>query len=531
MQHTIKVLLNTIASFSRVIINAVATLVATRIALRVLGDADFGLYNLLAGVVMLFSFVNGTLMISAQRFFSIAIGENNYDKLTRYYNASISIHLLLGLFIVLLLFGLRFFLFDSWLNITPEQAVVGVRVYDIMIISSFITIITIPYSAIMNAHEDMVMMAFTDILSCIVKLMAAIMLLFINHDRLLIYSTMMLGATMIKAVIEYIWSKNRYSEIYESIIYIKDLSRIKEMFGFVGWNTLGSTSVLIRNQGVALVLNIFFGTVVNTAYGIANQINSMVLSFSSTLTTVFSPVIIQAKGSGNEERMRQIAVFSSKMSFLLSSIIALPILLFLRQILNLWLIEYPDITFEFCYLIVLSFLILQLYPGINRAIYASGKIKLYQIAMSILLVSIIPIGILLFRSGFPPYAIVVAMLFSQIGTLLVTNYYGVKYCGFTYRDLFINIVFKPVLIFITVLAISYFIIYSLPLSFFSGQSRNSIIWLILFGIVIDAIFVSIYFHAVLNTNEKKVIKGLLSMLKNRIQNKCWHEKNNRKSYK
>lgn len=516
MQHSIKILLNTIASFLRVLINAVVTIVATRIALKMLGAEDFGLYNLLAGVVMLLSFMNGTLMISAQRFFSIAIGEKDDDKLTRLYNASLSIHLLFGIFIILLFFGLRFYLFNGWLNITPEQIDIGTKVYDIMIISSFITIITIPYSAIMNAHEDMVIMAVVDILSCLVKLSAAIVLLFISHNMLLIYATIMLGATLLKAIMEFAWSKINYSEIRESLYYLTDGRYIKEMFGFVGWNTLGSTAVVVRNQGVALVLNIFFGTIVNTAYGIANQINSMVLSFAATLTTVFSPVIIQAKGSGDEEKMRKTAVFSSKLSFLLSSMIALPILLFLRQILNIWLNIFPDNTFEFCYIIVLSFLVLQLYPGVNRAIYASGKIKGYQIAISLLLLSIIPIGVVLFKMGLPPYAITVVMLCSQVGTLLVTIHYGVKFCGFSYKKLYIQTVLKPILIFVIFLIAFYSIVSMWPFLFTHGQSTADIMWLIAYSIIIELIYIPVYYCAVLDTDEKSMIKGLLVTLKSRI---------------
>ena len=509
-------LLNTVASFLRVIINALVTLVATRIALKMLGAEDFGLYNLLAGVVMLLSFVNGTLMISAQRFFSIAIGEKDYDKLTRFYNASLAIHIIYGTLIILLLFGLRFFFFDGWLNISPEQANVGASIYDIMIVSSFITIITIPYSAIMNAHEDMVMMAVADILSCLVKLSAAIILLFISHNMLLVYATVMLGATVLKAIIEFAWSKIKYSEIHESLNYLTDGRYIKEMFGFVGWNTLGSTAVVVRNQGVALVLNIFFGTIVNTAYGIANQVNSMVLSFAATLTTVFSPVIIQAKGAGDEDRMRKTAIFSSKLSFLLSSAIALPVLLFLRQILTLWLNEFPDNTFEFCYLVILSFLVLQLYPGINRAIYASGKIKGYQIAISFILLSIIPAGVTLFRMGLPPYAIIAAMLCSQIGTLLATIHYGVKLCGFTYKKLYMHSIFRPVFIFFVILIGLYFIVSMLASTFTSGQSGNNIILLIVYSIIIESIYIPLYYYTVMDSNEKNMIKGLLTMLKSRI---------------
>ena len=510
MRHSIKVLYNTIASFARVVINAVVTLIATRIALHVLGAEDFGLYNLLAGTVMLLSFVNGALTVSAQRFFSIAIGEKNKDKLNRYYNASLSIHILLGVAIVLLLFVIRPFLFGGFLNITENQVDIGIVVYNIMVISSAITLMTIPYSAIMNAHEDMVMMAVADILSCLVKLAAALILLFIEDNLLLIYSLIMLGSAIIKALIEYIWSKIKYPEVNASWARLADLRCMKEMFSFVGWNTLGSTAVVVRNQGVALILNIFFGTVINTAYGIANQVNSLVLSFASTLTNVFSPIIISAKGEGNEEKMRETAVLSSKLSFLLSSMLAIPILVFLTEILKIWLGDYPNNTYEFCYFIVLAFLVLQLYPGINRAIYASGNIKGYQIALTVILVSILPIGIALFKFGFPAYVIIIIMLVSQIGTLVATIYYGVKYCGFNSSYLYKNIVLKPCAVFIITL-----FLFSLLYIYLFGDSiisvtKNHLLFIIIASIIMELLYLPFYYYFVFESNEKVLIQGLIN---------------------
>lgn len=515
MQHSVKVLFNTIASFARVIINAVVTLIATRIALRVLGAEDFGLYNLLAGIVLLLSFFNGALMVSAQRFFSIALGEQDYHKLNKYYNASLSIHIVFGLLIVIFLLSIRFCLFGGFLNITSEQVEIGKKVYDIMIISSAITIMTIPFSAIMNAHEDLVFMAVADILSCFVKLGATVVLLYVDHNLLLLYSIIMMGSVLVKAIAEFIWSKTKYSEIKESYSCMKDVLTIKEMLGFVGWNTLGSSAVLVRNQGVALVLNVFFGTIINTAYGIANQVNSLVLSFATTLTTVFSPIIIKAKGEGNEEKMRKTAMFSSKLSFLLSSMMALPILLFLEPILKIWLGEFPSNTYEFCFFIVLSFLVLQLYPGINRAIYASGNIKNYQIAISIVLVSILPIGALLFKIGMLPYVIIIVMLISQIGTLLLTFYYGVNLCQFTYKDLLINILLKPVGVFASFLLVFVFLKSLVVFSSVSDRIETNIILLLLGMVFVDLLYVPLYYHFVFDTIEKRIIKTVPRALKQR----------------
>lgn len=519
MRHSYKVLINIFSTFSRVVINTLATLVATRIALRVLGASDFGLYNLLAGTVAMLSFINGALTVSAQRFFSIAIGSKEYDKLNRYYNASLSIHFLLGCFIVLLLLSFRGFLFDHVLNIESYQVEIGKSIYNIMVISSAITLLTIPFSAIMNAHEDLVMMAIADIVSCLIKLVAALILLLIEDNLLIIYSVIILGATLSKALIEFAWSKIKYQEVSHHISRLTDTHLMAEMLGFIGWNTLGSFAVVFRNQGMAIVLNVFFGTVINAAYGIANQVNSLVLSFATSLTAVFSPVIIQAKGSGNEERMRSVSVFSSKLSFFLSSAFALPILIFLDYILSIWLGHYPDGTGVFCHFVVLSFLVVQLYPGINRAIYASGHIRGYQIALSILLILILPIGSFLFKLGLPPVSIIIIMFISQIGTLITTIHYAVRFCGFDTWDLCKNIAIKPFSCFLF-----FFVLFNalkkLPLFSLIGANSQgiSLLLLVLFSLVILIIYAPVYFFAVLNNNEQALITQMIkSMLNKRMK--------------
>lgn len=514
MDHLVKVVVNTAASFTKVCINAIVSLVATRIALRVLGASDYGLFNLIAGTITLLSFVNGALMISAQRYFSIALGERDDNKLNEFYNTSLSIHIIIGLLIVVVLFVLRWPLFNGFLNIEAGSLDVAKRIYDIMTLSAGITIITIPFSAIMNSHEDMVMMAVAEIISCLVKLLAAIVILYVSHDQLLIYTLVTLGAVFVKAIIEYVWSKLRYPEVKCIIKRMTNLASAKDMFSFVGWNTLGSSAVVVRNQGVAIILNLFFGTVINSAYGIANQVNSLVLAFSSTLTTVFSPIIIKAKGEGDEEKMRKMAIFSSKMSFLLSGSMALPILLFLTPILRIWLGDYPEFTESFCVVVVLSFLVLQLYPGINRAIYATGKIKGYQIAISIILISILPIGYYLFKIGMKPYAIMIAMFVAQVFTLVATVFFAKKHCGFSVSKLYKEIVFLPLAAFVVILIVSYTILPLLLDMNLTGYSLGTkLLCIIGVGGLVDILFCLFYYLAVINREEKQYFKGLVNRIK------------------
>lgn len=440
-------------------------------------------------------------MSSAQRFFSIAIGAKAQDKLTSYFNASLGIHIIIGSLMGVVLLLLTPFLFSSFLNIPEGKETVATMIYLLMILSSVSTIATIPYSAMMNAWEDMVALSVIDILYCFGKLAAALILMVLSGNLLIAYSLVMLGAVVLKMLLEIVWSGRHYSEIKfcRRMLYNKTIYR--GMLGFVGWNTLGSVAVIARNQGVAIVLNIFFGTIVNAAYGIANQVNALVLSFATTLTSVFTPMIIQAKGAGNDRRMMGTALFSSKMAFYLSSIMALPLLLFMPDILCIWLGNYPIETELFCHLIILSFLVQQLYPGINRAIYATGKIKGYQISLAIILISIIPIGYALFKMSFASHTILIVMLISQTATMLSTVYFAHKHCNLNVMSYFWHCIVLPVGIFV-----------ALAFLFASVDNlihSSGLAYLVIYSGTAVLLYTIVYMILVLNREEKNKLLSIV----------------------
>lgn len=496
MLHSHKILLNTLALYFKIVINVIVQLVATRIALKALGVEAFGLYNLIAGLIILLSFFNGALIISTQRFMSIALGKKEELELTKIFNVSLFIHLLFSIALFVILKILQPFLFIDFLSIPPLLYDTSIRIYNLMIISSFITIFSIPYSANINAREDMWFFALSEILTSIFKLFAAVSLLFIRNDLLYYYTLFMLFAILIGAITKVIWCTIKYRESHISIKLMRDKVLLKKMFGFMSWNTLGSSAVLVRNQGVAVLLNVFFGTAVNAAYGIANQVNSLVLTFASTLTTVFTPTIIQSHGEGDNIKMLFIAKFASKTSFFLSSVVALPLLVYMPIVLELWLDDVPNYTVVFCRLIVVAFIILQVYPGLNRAIYATGSIKGYQVITSLLLVLIIPAGVFLFRNGYPAYSIMGTMVFLQLCVLISTLYFAKKQLKLDVREFSINSVIRPFLIFSIILGCEYLIDYY-------AFSPATIVELFFVSIFFMLLYTVLYYKVVFNKKEKE----------------------------
>ncbi len=497
-------LINTFASYLRIIANGVVSIIVTRIALNALGVDDYGLYNLMAGTIALLSFVNSALLISSQRYFSIAIGKKDNLLLQKYFSGSILIHLFFSVIIIVALLGLQPLLFNYVLNINPNQIHIAKIIYQIMIVSTCITMNCVPFAAMMNAYEDIAALSYISIGSYVIRLCAALSLLYLKDNLLIIFSVIIMLSICFKLFGEIIWCRIKYRSIHINPQKHFDRKICKEMTGFASWNTLGSFSVLIRDEGVAIMLNSFFGTAINAAYGIANQVNSLVLSFASNLTTVFAPSIIQAKGSGEEDRMRFFAVFASKMSFLLSSLMALPILIFLHKILLIWLGEVPDYTESFCRLIIICFLIQMLYPGINRMIYATGKIRNYQLGMFIAFTSILPLGALLFNKFHQaPPAILFVMIFSQITVLILSVAIAYKNCGLNIISFVLRGVILPSALMIVLLLLSKTILIEL-------FENLSIYKIIVYSIGIDLIFASAYIAVVLDNKEKTALKTLFT---------------------
>lgn len=444
------IIINTAALYVKIVIAGVVTLLSTRVALKLLGVDDFGLYNLIAGIIAMLSFLNGALLVSTQRFLSVAMGKGaSINELTRIFNSSLFIHICLSLLLVATLLILKPIMFSCILNIRPDSIHIAKKVYDIMIISSFVTILTVPYNAAINAHEEMWMFALIESLVALMKLAAAYALYITPYNLLITYTVLMMLAIVIGGIFKYAWCRYRYQEtrIFINKMYNREL--ISQQIGFVGWNTLGSIAVLGRNQGIAVVLNMFFGTLLNAAYGVANQLNVLVSTFAATITTVFSPIIMKYKGQGDKEQMLYVASLSSKISFLLSSIMALPILLELDNILNIWLTEVPDYTLQITRGTIITFVIMQIYPGITRAIYAEGVIKWYQIVISVTILMIIPIGYFSFKLGASPVCIIYCMVIAQILVLVETLYFAYKLIGLDWRHFFIEVL-KSILVFVIV---------------------------------------------------------------------------------
>ena len=428
-----KVFVNTLALYGKIIINIVISLYLTRVVLNALGVNDYGIYNLIAGTIAFLSFLNSALSSSAQRYFSVLKGKKDLGILKEYYASSVLLHIFLSIFFIIIFEIASIFLFDGFFKIEPSSIGAAKIVYQLTWVSMIATVLGVPYTSVINANEDLVFFAIVESVCSILKLGVIWIFKIPNFNLLILYTMWITFVTILGTGIKWYWCIRKYPEC-QNIGYRYNKSIIIKMLSFSGWNALGAFAMMCRSQGVAFVINIFWGTAINAVYGIANQVNGQLSYFSQMLSASFAPQIMKSVGEGNIEKLRLLSIFSSKIAFFMSAVFAIPMILGIDYILSMWLENVPPLTMQFCTLIIFVFLIMQLYPGISRAILAVGKIRNYQIVISILLVIPIFMGIILYKNGFPSYSICYVMIFAQALTLFATTYYAHKLYGLNLRN-------------------------------------------------------------------------------------------------
>jgi Na+-driven multidrug efflux pump len=481
-------------------------LYTTRIILTALGVHDFGIFNLVAGVISMLSFLNVSLAVASQRYMSFYLGSGDKIKLQAVFKTSVLLHLVVGFLVVIILEIAGLFLFDGFLNIPNDRVQTAKYVFHFMVISSFFTINAVPYDAAINAHENMLFDSIVGVFESILKLCIAIFISYSNFDRLFIYSLLMASLIIFVRLIKSFYCNRKY---WECRIHFKgelDVQLLKEMNIYAGWNLYGTLCSLGKTQGLAVMFNVFFGTVINAAYGIANQVSAQLNFFSQTMLKALNPQIVKSEGSNNRERMLRLAMMASKFGFLLLAFIAIPIIFEMPNVLRIWLINVPEYTVLFCSYILLAIMINQLTIGLDSAIHATGNIKWYMIIAGTIKLLILPFGYILLKLGFSPNSVLVGYAFFEglagIARLLILRRVADLDVNNYIKNVFGKIFF-PVLVSIIYMA--------LITSFLKFDLR------FLFTIPTGSLFflLSAYFFGV-NTDERYIINELVKKIKTKL---------------
>ncbi len=399
------------------------SLYSTRLILAALGVADFGLFNLVGGVISMLGFINSSMAAATQRFISFAQGEGDIEKVKRIFNMSTLLHWGIAILVFILLEGAGYFFFDRILNIPSNRIEDAKFIYQFMVISTLFTVISVPYEAIITSHENMLVYAIMGVIEAVLKLSIAIYITYTGMDHLVIYGLLMATLSIFLMLIKRIYCHRVYDECHLHIGQYFDKPLLREIGEFAGWTLMGSSSSIISANGQAVVMNIFFGTIVNAAQGIANQVSGQLGVFAGTMQKALNPLIDKSEGSNNRELMLNAVVFGSKASFFLLMFTFIPVLIEMPYIFNLWLKNIPDYAILFCRLLLIKNLIEQSFTTLSSAINAVGKIRNFQIFTSIVNLIPLPICYFLFYIGLPPYTLyVVFLIYSFVYALIVINH-------------------------------------------------------------------------------------------------------------
>lgn len=452
-----RVIKNTGFLYAKMGITMFISLYTTRLILNSLGASDFGIFNIVGGAISMLGFLNAAMASATQRFMSYSEGEGNKEKQKAIFNVSFILHLIISIIVGLALFIAGYFFFNGILNIPENRILAAKVVYGSLIVSTIFTVMTVPYDAAMNAHENMKYYAVIGVFEALLKLAVAYACVYTTHDKLIIYGSLMACIPLISLTIMRIYCHKYYSECIIAPRLYWNKGIMKEMTLFASWNFMGAVSGIVSQYGLSIILNHFWGTILNAAQGIANQISGQLMTFSNTMLKALNPVIIKSKGSHNDIMMIKASLLGCKYAYLMLIFFSIPFMLEAHFILKIWLKDISEWAILFCQLQLLRSIIEQLTISIGSILSAQGQIKEISIYKSILGIQPVILTAIFFYFKFPPYTMyIIWILCGGVLGGLISLYYSHQLCGLKYRD-YINIVLYPCIIpTIIIVLIGYF---------------------------------------------------------------------------
>lgn len=382
---------NTFMLYVRMFLIMFISLYTSRVVLSTLGESDFGVYNVVGGMVAMLSFVNSAMSGATQRFFAVGIGEGSGERLVRLFRSSFTIHSIIAVAMVVVAECLGVWYLNNYMVISPERMYAANWVLQFSIVTFGLSIVTVPFNAMVVAHERMKVFAYLSILEVGLKLAVVFLLLHSSFDTLISYSFLLFMVQVFISGFYYFYCRGRLLE-RGAVCYFYDKGIFGEMLSYSGWSLVGNLAVVAKWQGVNMVLNLFYGTLVNAAWGVALQVNNAVSMMVSNFTMALAPPLTKAYAGGDVERVASLLRMGVRVSYFLTSCVAFPLLLNTEYIMGLWLVDVPDYSVVFVRLLVACSLLESINSPIISTIGATGRIKWNQIIVGGLLLLILPLS-------------------------------------------------------------------------------------------------------------------------------------------
>jgi O-antigen/teichoic acid export membrane protein len=498
--NTVRIAKNTLMLYFRQILIMLVSLYTVRAVLNTLGVEDYGIYNVIAGVVVLFSFLNGAMASATQRFLNYALGQNNIEEARNIYSLSFILYVFISLLIIILAETAGLWFLQTKLNIPAGRKDAAFAAYQCSIAAAVIGLLRTPYHATIIAYEKMSFFALVSIVESLLKLGTAFLLATIHFDSLIVYAFLTFASGIIIFVIYKLYCNKTFETAH--FRYCRDKTLLRRLASFSGWSIFGGIAYIGRAQGTNILINIFTDVRTNAAMAVATQVNTAVYSFVANFQTAFNPQIIKSYAAENLVYFKNLLIQASKISFYLLFIFFLPIYVNAEFIIKLWLKNAPEYTVIFIRLILILSLIDAVSGPLWMSVQATGNIKKYQIVVSCFILANLPVSLLFLTYRFSPDWVLLIRIFLESAKLLWLVFYLQKKINFPIRILFTD-VFVPIAVISIISGSATIYMYCL----FSGIAR----FLITCSVSVICSSLLIYFIG-LHGNERYFIKQKITNL-------------------
>ena len=447
---------NTIFLYLRSFFVLLISLYTSRVILEILGVEDFGIYNVVGGIIGLLSFLNSSMASTYQRYFNFEMGRKNKTALTNLFKSSITVQLIYAIIIVILAETIGLWFLYTQMVIPTDRITAAEWVYQASILSFVLTVFQAPFTALIISNEKMNVFAIVSMLDAILKLVIVFLLPYTNSDKLIAYAILLALITLLDLLIYIVICKKQFSSCKITLNWNKE--NLKSLINFGGWGMIGSLAYTLKSQGINIILNMFFGPIVNAARGIAYQILYAVEMFATNFQTSFKPQLTKSYAEGNIDYMYKLYYSATKISFYMLWCISLPIIIETPMILGLWLgNNVPEYTVVFTRLILLTALVSAYANPTSAIAYATGNIKRFISWVSGLNLLIVPIGYLFLKLGYSPESTMIISLIMTIMVQVVRLFVLKKLLYFSILDYIKRVCIPTFIVFILSPIIPYFI--------------------------------------------------------------------------
>lgn len=491
-----RLLKNTIYLYLRMLVVMAIGLYTVRAFLDILGVVDYGIYNVVGGVVSMFAFLNRTLATSSQRYFSIALAKGDEDRLNKWFCLNITTFMLIGFGIVLVLETIGLWFLNTQMTIPEDRYFAANVVYQLSIIAFIFQIFSIPYLALIIAHEKMNFFAFVGIFEAVGKLLIVFILRLLLCDKLILYGLLILLLNISVAMSYVIFCGKKYNE--SRYKWYWDKEEAKELLGFSGWHFMGTISGAIKSQGINILLNMFFNPAINAARAIAFQVNSHITQLSSNFYTALKPQIYKTYASEEYDELYKLLMRGTIICAFLISAVAFPVLSCTDFILDLWLKEVPDYAVLFTRLALIDGLIESTQNTLWVAALATGKIKKFMMVISSVVFCNLPISYVALKLGCEPTVTFYVSILITLTVVIVMSYMLIKMINFPFNK------YMVLLLKIAVISIVLFLIIHFSISGWINSFKT----LVFSGLVIES-FLSLSYMLIVSKSDRTAIINIV----------------------